>query len=1759
MLVVSSPSRRGRVLALIAAVALAIPFAGCVEDVGLVNRTSPDKIDKKLFEGQWLFVQTTVDVPYSSAVSFTGETNFGGSAKIIFDVQEKWLIAYPIVESVVGTEEGYRFQSIRKYWDPDHRDEFQEMYVGQPLAKWPIESHFDVNRDYNSYNGAQSNEVVENTKDRPWWQRDFIRVGWHQQDVHDFFYDLKSQAGREAYFVAQDKQGEPDEMTIDVDGGYFDFVVRTIAQSAGQNYCSTFGLSPYDCAAAEVRVRNSFRRLDPRRDYQPIRYHNNEQQGKFGFFSSEIPYYDEDFGPSYDGKQAFANRWNIWKNTYDFKKPVDANGADVTQVCHNDYECNTQQGERCQRDTTWFGEGYCATPVAKPYRERGHRPIVYHLSADWSPEFMGDAYATAAGWNDVFKDAVSWLLLYDERGEAETRACTTSADCGVAGLLFDQEITYSYPGIPCHLNAQCGSATCGSDGLCGALRACNATTPCAIGQTCSGGQCTVGGQPAVKPIAATRNRGSSVIYGNNSSVVTHDTIDQSTVTALGLGTSASLVRFVHLVPDGGNLGLTVNGVTIPGGAYDASRDYDPQDPATANFMAAVPPGTGLSFTVVRDGAQVISTSADLAPNASYTVVYNGSDVRVYGVALNGGNQGVRFIHMADSAGPLDFALTGVRVAKGAVYRDATGYEIFSGRLIRATVSTAGTRGDITCYTKNNIGRCVGWTAELSAADLARREEIKRDLPDAFLLCQNRFDGNEAFDQANIAAGLATKSTILTGEPDHDGGYYGDAWYTYTRDGQLYNPCNDTQLVAHPEELKKIGDIRYSFFYWINETMRAGPLGYGPSMADPQTGQIITATANIYGGSVLSYGQYAADLLGLVNGDITTDQMVTGRWVREYLANKPAKEDPDLATRWGAATATPEQAEPAIDVDVAAQDTQDIRLNRAHSHKASATKTLSRNAPAYEFPEIMEYLRHPATLKADVEQTFPTLAPGYYEDRLSRVRGTWIEQLLINNEVRVAEPALDPAGTMTRDAMDASLSPVGWASKAALRREEARTRYFSDRNMYMADFVDDSLWGLAKELENKGLSPADFRIEVSRRILRGVLEHEVGHTVGLRHNFSGSTDAFNYFDEYYAIRENSVILCQADGWCDELTGQVCALQDCAQDSDCYSGICQAAKCVAPTNSDATDLKPTGVCAQAVADTQCSTNAQCAADQLCFESRCQTVIEQFVPRSFITDNEKSAKRTEYQYSTIMDYGAKINSDVHGLGKYDYAAIRFGYAQLVDTYTDTSRLRARVDSASRLTGQPKTDLSFYFETDNWPTRGTGFFHIFDYLTNYIGVKENLKRTPRPYEQVKYQKEMVVNDRREYLDLEQIEVPYAYCSDEYRGNAGCYYFDQGLDMEEMAGNAMDQLEQYYVFDAFKRERLYFGQYGNPFGYYARIMDRYLRVIGDAGQYYGFFDALLFRYSWYQSWKDSPLGGRTFERAARDAFRGLQDVVSSPAPGSYTLDPAQNAYVNIDLESGAPGSELDIPLGVGRYPYTRFGYELGYTYAEHPLWFGSFWEKIGALITLADSTAQFVDTAVGEQLDIGVGTSIGFNTVFAAEMNSFLGGIVADEMPLFAGRAIQGKYAAPSSSLSQDPSVGTAVEPGLSKFTLQLYAAVFGLAYLPAGFDPQFVDSTAVFLEGEATWYEHAAASGIQPHRFADPIGGKVYIAYDNTYAAFGDTSISAGAVLVDKAAALAAQWALATGSDKQKLEQRLHEVREVLDVLRGLNHVYGASTLGF
>lgn len=1713
---------------------------GCVEDIRTVNRTAPYKLDKRNFEGVWLYLQTTIDVPFSSAVSFVGETPFGSTTKIIFDIQEDWLIAYPVVETIENSEQEWKTHSIRKYWDPEARDSFVELYVGPPIARWPIESHFDVVRNYNAFNGAQSNELTENTFDRPWYQRDYFRVQWHRQGIQDFFFSLKG--GNDAYFVGEEKPFHPDEFYMEPDGGYFDVVIRSLAWSAGQNRCNIYDLSMFDCARAEVKVRHSFRRYDHRRDYEPIRYHNDEHMDKFGFFLTERHYYDYDWGPSYKGMVSYANRWNIWDKTYTFKKPMDASGAEQTIACFADKECDRDNGYRCQKEESWFSDGFCAIPEPKPFKERGLRPIIYHLNSDWHPDYRAAAYLSADAWSDVFKDAVAWLFLYEEKGVARPKACTAHADCANGDLFVDASVRYIDGGIPCHTDTVCGAGACGAEGFCGQPRTCDAASPCAAGQTCSAGVCqdSNGGQ-VLRRATTTALRASSVIHTGKLSMVTHDFFPASVRQAPTLPSGHTWVRFANLAEGSGSLGVVVNGVSLVGGEPNASLDLDPTDPASANYMAAVPAANGISVSVTRDGSEVKSTLADIAVNQHYLVIWNGDDVVVIGETYNrtaGG--GIRAVNASRTSGNIDFGIEGARLVTDLPYQANSAYLAGAGAFQRATISRAGSGGEFTCYQADTLGFCSGWGAAFTDADRDRVRQIKNELPEMFVLCENVHDPIAAAESVPEAERKTT---------------YSDARYTRG----TYNICGDTGRVKHPEMPKKQGDARYSFMYWVNEPQRSGPLGYGPSEADPHTGEILVANANIYGGAVHTYSQYAKDLMDLVTGDLTMDQVASGEYIRDYLENIEATDRTQIYR--ALQTEGVEHAHDHAGHDHAFYSGKEIADREVDLTRAEkmGIKAPMRIIQDYEFPEITDFQRDPARLRAAIETALPPSSPMLLQERLNKVKDTPLGEMMITDEIRYAVGQVAEQQGLSGEEAQAMLSPTTWSTKFAIERERDRMKVLTNGHcLFMGEFVDDAIYGLAVEMKNSGKTSDEIRIEVGARILRGVLEHEIGHTVGLRHNFSGSTDVFNFFDSYYEIREKELILCQSDSWCDSILGEICAISNCSTDGDCPAGsLCgTAGQCSAPDATNAARSVPTGSCGMPVEGLTCLNNRQCGENNVCFQSRCYAPRSQFAPRSWLTDSEKAQKRTEYQYTSIMDYGARVNADIQSLGKYDYAAIRFGYTQLVDTYSDTSKLDKRVEDAARLTGNTPAQYSFYRNTENWPTRGSGFFHPFNFITNYIGAEENLKRTPVPYHLVTMQRAMVQNSVREFLDVAYVEVPYAFCSDEFRGNMGCYYFDQGIDMGEMAAGATEMMLNYYVYDAFKRERLFYGVYGNPMGYYMRIMDRYLRILGDVGMFYALYDSFLFRYSWYQDWKTSPLGGRAMEQAAIAAFATLRDVIASPAPGSYKYNAAKDAYVNTSYAEDAD-ADFVVPFGVGRFPYTQFGADLGYYYWEHPMWFGSFWEKLGALVTLTDSTAYFPDTYVGEQIGIGIGTNLGYNTVFHDELTNFLGGIVTGDLDFFAGRAINGRYVPPS--ISSTLATYKPVEPSINNFTMKLYSAIYGLAFVPAGFNPQFIDRMAVFLEGEARQYETSPSAQLNEVSFTDPLGGKVYTAYTTNYGRFGQERLDVAANLILKAQDLADDWTAETDpARKAELQRNMLDVREVLDLLRQLHQIYGSSTLG-
>lgn len=1914
---------KGLVAAALAA--LMLPLAACVQDVGDIDRTQANALKKEQVGGVWYYVKTVVDIPYSSGFTFQGETNFGNSAKVIFDVQEKLLIAYPILETVKGSEGKIVKQKIRRYWDKDRRDEFIEVYVSSPVAMWPIMSHFDIKREYSVATGEQSNVLSENTTDRPWYERDYIRVDWNAEMVRETGFITGNAAAQPVHYVQDWEAGglNPDAPVFEPE--YFDIVSKYFA-TPSLYACAAYGQAPGDCAGAIVKVRHSFKMALPNDDFITRVYSNREQQEKFGFFQAERHHYDAYDGMTESGRDYKAQLWNLWQKSQTFEAAFGKDGKPI--ACNTNVDC--EDGQRCMAEK-WFEDGQCMIGTPMPYHARGLNPIIYHLSpshpglAPAMPELdeegmlvgwtggnvvvsedsrkvvhplVREAYEAADGWSDVFKDTVSWLyyhedlgLLHPEERLDGARSCETNSDCteGRSDILHETATdTSKEVKVICSSGADCNAyggeclATAGSGGscktagdcICGKNIACSVNSPCPYGMACKDGNCMEeGGAAAVEPIASVKNpRAYTIVLvdDGNGGVTSIRTTDG--IFPASLGSNQSSVRFVN-----GTKGATVSLRAVEtdpdsklGDATksektlfsnvafattkitDVPGHLDPKDDAAAHPYTVVEPATWRRVEVIDGSGKVLATLNNVSVVAGKTYVFafiGGNTVTKATSSISASapdkTQGIRVINGVKGLDMIDVGLDSVRIGTDMKFGEMSAYVLPLKRGInRILAMAAGVPGDVTCFHENDWGKCVGWAPRVDDGAEVKVADVKKALPEMFVLCEAIYTGDSCTD-----AQMGDLKQL------------NDCRYsTRNEDGTISNPCKDN--VAHPEMIKKIGDARFNQMYWVGEAQAASPLGYGPTAADPETGRSFWASAFIYGASLVTYGQYAVDLIDLTNGNLSVGDTISGKYIKDYIeAVKEQRSPDDYSSLYEGLTLGTSASGNHASADT---DTYDTAGDQGVFNGPNPLTAWSG-----EGQELLTQLR---AYPMNPKYRFTALKSGPFtgstqtplEIALGKLKGSHVESLLVNDEVKMAmtNGAMLPGDPMDDQFADA-LSPENWLGGKALRQEQQRMAMLtkSENCVYMPDFMDGALYGLSKEVgcseeaKKAGAKPISDYIEatalidanlaatgeevvptgyclegealrliLTARIYGGVLEHEVGHTMGLRHNFAASNDIFNYDDKYYSIREKEAVRCLDLTGCNFARGEECytACQkdgDCAIGTVCVSGTCTdpdvgdpMGQCVAPAQiglSQASckadlakvkggDLVPTwdagtdsclmkgycgkdGDCAEGLVCksdrcepatgtatfdpavvTSCTTSSDCGGG-VCADpgatgsSTCWKVAKAIVSRGYQTQSEMEKRRTEYQLSTVMDYGQKINADIHGLGKYDYAAIKFGYGDLVEVYKDVSQLNDFTEKGAPYFGEsPQKFSSFTKDSSIW---GGTLYHPFFFLNYVITIDGNLSknRVTVPYQQVKLSREMNYDYNNENYWDSYIEVPYEFCSDEYRGNGGCLYFDTGADSVEVTQHAMEMLTMYYIFDAFQRERYSFGWGNGSYSYYARIMDRWLNPLRLSGLYFALYENLFAELNFWDDFSRQPMGGEYFRKSSNMAYQYLHQLIASPAPGRYELDPATNSYVNVSYDTTPTNdpNALVIPIGQGKFPWTTFDTSYGYYSYEHPLWAGAYWEKLAAMQTLTDASISFLSDYVGEALDIGVSSAIGFVTAYPRELTNLFGGIVADAWEQWAGVAEMEpksgrlEYIPRSAFNPQAQSNMPVVSPSISTLSFKTLSAVVALATLPAGFDPSVSDSMAVVLEGNQSDYQ--LAPGLEWKKYTDPFSNKTYLAIVPRYDA---TRLAVAARIVDQANALKTAWAAATTDvEAANYASQLKEVVEVLDVLRELNETLG------
>jgi hypothetical protein len=298
-------------------------MTGCAEARAPINRVQAEALSKHFFVGadlsataddpEFYFGTRIVDEPYGIGQDFEMFQSIGTLARIKWEIQESVLIARLTYDRVQDSDyNGARTTDS-----------------GQLVAEFNISSHFDIIRDYNPQTGEQLNVIVENTTDRPWYQREYFRVDWSQNLVTDS-YDFDQFAVAAAidsvkldplqYYV-QDPS-DPNAPVFDTDHGYFD--VTTKLYATPQTVVTPYGTYPLcflyghnvttDCNPSEVTVRLSFKQV-VNDDYEPEDWNGNKMNA-FGWFTADRYGYDRNYGILDQNWHRFAAKYQIWQATH---------------------------------------------------------------------------------------------------------------------------------------------------------------------------------------------------------------------------------------------------------------------------------------------------------------------------------------------------------------------------------------------------------------------------------------------------------------------------------------------------------------------------------------------------------------------------------------------------------------------------------------------------------------------------------------------------------------------------------------------------------------------------------------------------------------------------------------------------------------------------------------------------------------------------------------------------------------------------------------------------------------------------------------------------------------------------------------------------------------------------------------------------------------------------------------------------------------------------------------------------------------------------------------------------------------------------------------------------------------------------------------------------------------------------------------------------------------------------------------------------
>jgi len=420
----------------------AIALVACAEERAPINRVQPLALKKTFFVGadlkdpkdnpEFWSQATLVDVGYGASQDGLFTSTYAQPlARIRWQITQDLLIGRLAYERIVGS---------------DGKGAGKATQDGVIACAFRIESHFDIRNAYNSTTGEELNVREENSSDRPWYEREYMRVDWSRNlntDSYDF--DTLSMLGIYGGVVYEPLAFDIEDPNDDnapyfaKAGDYFDITSKAFARPKlidlshlgwGIDKFPACMLPPDfmggsepvgNCNPVELTIRHAFRRVVDT-DFEPQEWDGYRFQA-YGAFTSERSGYSRNYGMTDDKWHRLQNKYNVWQRSHYYKDADQMKGAIacfVPQSACADKSCvGTPIGASPHRDDDKDGtEDECAAAgkgsrcdtlsqkCTLPYSQRAVRPVVWYHSTGSSPAFFGPTDDAAHEWDVALRAAV---------------------------------------------------------------------------------------------------------------------------------------------------------------------------------------------------------------------------------------------------------------------------------------------------------------------------------------------------------------------------------------------------------------------------------------------------------------------------------------------------------------------------------------------------------------------------------------------------------------------------------------------------------------------------------------------------------------------------------------------------------------------------------------------------------------------------------------------------------------------------------------------------------------------------------------------------------------------------------------------------------------------------------------------------------------------------------------------------------------------------------------------------------------------------------------------------------------------------------------------------------------------------------------------------------------------------------------------------------------------------------------------------------